>query len=329
MPVCRSHSQVIRFLGVYGLSAAALLAAASGPASPGGGVTAFAQAPAAGTPAAGAQKLPEPQTIPLRTKDNVNLVATYLPSNKGKDAVAVILLHMFKGTRHDMEGLGKFLQSKGHAVIMPDLRGHGDSTSVEGFTRKLDATNMPAAQFPLMVTQDLEAVKKFLVEQNNASMLNIERLCVVGAEMSVPVAVNWAVMDWAWPVLPNLKQGQDVKALVLLSPAISYKTINAAQAFTNPQSPIRDKISIFFVAGAEDVTAAREAGRLHDQIERFRPKPEKVEDKTIFIENTLKTKLVGTKLLGEASLGVEQYVAQFIDLRLATQPWPWKDRTQK
>jgi hypothetical protein len=210
---------------------------------------------------------------------------------------------------------------------MPDLRGHGDSTTVDGFNRKLDAATMPATQFPLMVTQDLEAVKKFLVDQNNAAKLNIERLCVVGAEMSVPIAVNWTLMDWAWPVLPNLKQGQDVKALVLLSPSVAFKTVNSAQAYTNQQSPIRDKIAVFFVAGAEDTTSAREATRLHDQLERHRPKPEKVEEKTVFLENTLKTKLVGTKLLGEASLGVEQYVAQFIELRLATQPWPWKDRS--
>jgi hypothetical protein len=52
-----------------------------------------------------------------------------------------------------------------------------------------------------------------------------------------------------------------------------------------------------------------------------------VEEKTVFLENTLKTKLVGTKLLGEASLGVDQYIAQFIELRLVNQPWPWKDRT--
>jgi alpha-beta hydrolase superfamily lysophospholipase len=332
MPVRRSRPQVFRFLGVYGLLIAAQLGATPrGTDGFGAGRFAAAQAPAAPAPAApgsASAKVADPEIVSMRTKDGVNLIATYMASNKGKDAVAVILLHMFKGNRHDVEALGKFLQSKGHAVIMPDLRGHGDSTSVEGFNRKLDAATMPATQFPLMVTHDLEAVKKFLVEQNNASRLNIERLCVVGAEMSVPIAVNWSVMDWAWPVLPNLKQGQDVKALVLLSPVLTYKTVNCAQAFTNSQSPVRDKISLFLVAGAEDVASAKEAGRLHDQLERFRPKPEKVEDKTVFLENTLKTKLVGTKLLGEATLGVEQYIAQFIELRLATQPWPWKDRTR-
>jgi len=323
MPVRRSRPSVSQVLGVCGW----LIAALGSLALPGTVRFAAAQAPA--PPALGGQnqKQPEPEIVALRTKDGVNLIATYMASTKGKDAVAVILLHMFKGNRHDVEALGKFLQSKGHAVIMPDLRGHGDSTTVEGFTRKLDAATMPANQFPLMVTQDMEAVKKFLVEQNNASRLNIERLCVVGAEMSGPVAVNWSLMDWAWPKLPNLKQGQDVKALVLLSPTISYKTVSCAQAFASQESAVRREISIFFVAGAEDVTSAREAARLHDQVEKLRPKPEKVEEKTVFLENTLKTKLVGTKLLGEASLGVDQYIAQFIELRLATQPWPWKDRT--
>jgi pimeloyl-ACP methyl ester carboxylesterase len=325
MPVCPPRPKVSRFLGVSGLLAATVL----GASWLGTCRDAAAQAPGATTPLAGGQKFPEPQIVGMRTKDGVNLVATYMASNQGKDAVAVILLHMYKGNRHDVENLGKFLQSKGHAVIMPDLRGHGDSTSVEGFNRKLDAATMPATQFPLMVTQDLEAVKKYLVEQNNAGMLNIERLVVIGAEMSVPIAVNWALMDWAWPVLPALKQGQDVKALVLLSPTLTYKTVQSAQAFTNPQSPIRDKISLFFVAGAEDTTSAREAARLYEQLERIRPKPEKIEDKTIFLQNELKTKLVGTKLLGEASLGVEQYIAQFIELRVGKQPWPWTDRTRK
>jgi hypothetical protein len=323
MSVRRSHPSISRLVGVCGWLFAALLSMAI----PDTVRFAAAQAPAApAAPAVGAQKLPEPEIVALKTKDKVNLIATYLASNKGKDAVAVILLHMFKGNRHDVEAFGKFLQTKGHAVIMPDLRGHGDSTTVDDYPRKLDAATMPATQFPLMVEQDLEAVKSFLVTQNNASKLNIERLCVVAAEMSVPIAVQWTLLDWSWKKLPNLKQGQDVKALVLLSPSVFYKTVNCAQAFTNQESVVKREISIFFVAGAEDVPAAREAARLHDLLAKVRPKPDKVEDKTVFLENTLKTKLVGTKLLGEASLGVDQYIAQFIELRVATQPWPWTNR---
>ena len=54
---------------------------------------------------------------------------------------------------------------------------------------------MPPAQFKAMVTCDMEAVKKFLWERNNAGELNIDKLCVVGAEMGASVAVNFALAD--------------------------------------------------------------------------------------------------------------------------------------
>ena len=275
-----------------------------------------------------ADKQAPPEEVVLPTKDGVQLAATYLPSSKGKDAVTIILLHMFEGNRHDVEGLGALLQQKGHAVIMPDLRGHGDSKTVTGLSRPLEAKTMPPNQFGLMVENDLETVKRFLVEKNNASQLNIEKLCIVAAEMSVPVAAAWTVRDWSWPVLPALKQGQDVKALVLLSPRGAFKTLNAAQACSNPKSPLRDKISILFVSGAEDVESTREAKRLYEQLQRVRPKPEKIEDATLFLEDTLKTKLEGTKLLGEPSLNVATLIDQFIELRLTKQLYPWRDRKQ-
>ncbi len=273
--------------------------------------------------------MPAPVDVELTTKDGVKLLATYLPSKKGKDAVAVIALHMFKGNRRDMLGLGQFLQKQGHAVIMPDLRGHGESTSVtiNGVERKFDAATMPPVQFQNMVQYDMEAVKKFLLGENNAGKLNIERLCVIGAEMSCQIAVKWTAVDWSWPVLPSLKQGQDVKAVILLSPTTAFKTLNMSQEMTSAQSPMREKISILMVCGAEDKQSATDAKRFEQTLARFRPKPEKIEDKTLFLEASLETKLVGTKLLGEASLGVEDLIGQFIELRLVAPTYPWKDRT--
>ena len=57
-----------------------------------------------------ADKFPAAEQLQLKTKDGVQIIATSLASNKGKDAVPVILLHMFKGNRRDLEGLGVLLQ---------------------------------------------------------------------------------------------------------------------------------------------------------------------------------------------------------------------------
>lgn len=297
---------------------AAFLAGSVGLTAP-----AFAQAPAE-------TKLPPPEDISVTTKDGWRIVATYLPSTKGKDAAVCILLHGFKGNRRDMASLGAYLQKNEVAVVMPDLRGHGDSTTYNagGVDRKMEAATMPVTQLKLM-SNDLEAIKKFLVTKNNAAELNIERLGLVASEMSVPVAVNWTVDDWSWPVLPNLKQGQDVKALVLLSPQMSFKTLNMATAITNPASPVRDnRISLLLIAGAEDEASVRDATRIEQTFARVRPKvdKDKIADKTLFIDVSMKTKLVGTKLLGEANLGVEDLIWQFVELRLVDQSFPWKER---
>jgi alpha-beta hydrolase superfamily lysophospholipase len=303
-------------LGPYLTVFVLVLAGTFGLASP-----AFAQAPA--------KKVAEPEDISVTTKDGVKIMATYLASSKGKDAAVCILLHGFKGNRRDMDSLGAYLQKNEVAVVMPDLRGHGDSTTVTvgGVDRKFEAATMPVAQLKLM-SNDLEAIKKFLMEKNNAAELNIERLGIVAAEMSVPIAVNWTVDDWSWPILPNLKQGQDVKALALLSPQMTFKTLNMSPAITVPSSPVRDKISLLLIAGAEDDTSVRDATRIEQMFARIRPKvdKDKIADKTLFIDVSIKTKLVGTKLLGEANLGVEDLIWQFVELRLVDPSFPWKER---
>ena len=194
--------------------------------------------------AAEKEKLPPPpEDISLTTDDGVELQATYYgppqskESKSGKDVVPIILLHGFKGDRQDFDELALLLQHLGHAVIVPDLRGHGESKRQArpgGGTASLDASKLRKDDFLAMGGKggDLESVKRFLMARNNEGKLNIEKLCVIGAELGATVALNWAALDWSWAQLPTGKQGQDVKALVLISPQLrsrGFRLTAAAQ----------------------------------------------------------------------------------------------------
>ena len=140
------------------------------------------------------EKIPKPEDLVLRTGDGLELALTYYPGTKGKQTIPIVLLHMWKQSRNEYKDLAPALQALGYAVIVPDLRGHGESTRMKGARRDetLNAAKMPPAQFGLMVTEDMKAVKDFLWERNNAGELNIDKLCVVGAEMGASVALNFA-----------------------------------------------------------------------------------------------------------------------------------------
>jgi len=87
-------------------------------------------------------EIPAPEDLTLRTDDGLKLAVTYFPGLRGKDSIPVILLHSFKGSGADFakeDGLAPYLQEKlGCAVIVPDLRGHGKSTTVK-VGRRTDA----------------------------------------------------------------------------------------------------------------------------------------------------------------------------------------------
>ena len=273
-----------------------------------------------------ADKPPPSEDVVLDTKDGLKLHATFYPGTDGNQSVPVILLHMWKGSRGDYGELAPYLQLQGHAVLVPDLRGHGDSVTVQGLNRPLEAAKLPRAQFLRMVESDLESLKKFLMRKNNAGELNINKLCLVGAEMGAVVALDWARMDWSWPVLNTGKQGQDVKALVLLSPQWSFHGLNVKAAMAH--RAMLGELSVMIVVGDGDSRAVQQAKRFEAIFRRNQPKAtaEKIEDRTLF-HVKLDTSLQGTKLLGVPSLKLKQRIAYFIELRLVNQNFTWKDRT--
>ncbi len=286
--------------------------------------------------AAGAGGIPAPEDKSLSTYDGLKLAITYFPGTKGEESIPVILLHAWKGSRQDFikeDGLAAYLQAKlGCAVVAPDLRGHGDGTSITNGDRveTLKAEKLPPVQFANMVRQDLRAVKKFLWDQNNAGKLNLDKLCVVGIEMGATLALDYAVYDsigYEWALPPGrpfygrLKLGGFVKGVVLISPDMNFRGLNILRAIAYPL--IRKELPVMILVGKGNSRALGDANRLNEMFARARPPAAANADnkvsQTLWYEPQ-DTSLQGIKLLDEASLEVPRHIGQFIYYRLVKNP---------
>ena len=270
----------------------------------------------------------KPEEIKLDTKDGWSIHATYFPGKLKKEAVPFILLHGWEGQRGDFDPLALFLQAQGHAVIAPDLRGHGQSNTRPGTEKTIDDPNDLKRPEIESMLYDVEACKKFLRQKNNEGELNLESLCVVASDFSCILAMQWTAADWNAPVLASYKNGQDVKALVLLTPWQTFKGITMQKTLQHPA--IRNKLSMLMVAGTDDSRGHADAKKLNTSLEAFRPDMKKddveAKDRTlVFVQP--ETNLSGTKLLNPG-LKLMPVIGTFVKFRLVdrTEDFTWSER---
>lgn len=307
---------------------------AQAPAQSGNNDSLNAQPAVAGQPP---EAPPPRQDVELRTKDQVVLHVSYFAGTAGKQTIPVILLHGWEGPlgagrRSDLFELAAQLQKKGYAVAVPDLRGHGEST-----TRQLQgarSVTLNREQFRPAelreMTLDIEAVRSFLVDENNAGKLNLDALCVVGFEMGCVVALNWIQYDWSVPSFPSYKQGQDAKGFVLVSPQQSFRGANIRQALSS--DPVRRQLSAMVIYG-NDAPEADDAERLvrtlrrsHRAIDPNTPDANALQD--LFVVE-LDTSLSGTKLLRVPAFSLADRIDEFLKRRFTArlEAFPWRDRS--
>jgi pimeloyl-ACP methyl ester carboxylesterase len=276
--------------------------------------------------------------VTLTTKDGVQLKASYYPSQEdSKEAIVpVILLHDFKGSRHEYDEYARHLQGTlppdtpgpSFAVIVPDLRGHGGSTQQHlagGRVVELDATRLRRQDFFSMIQRDMEAVRRFLVTENNAGKLNLNKLTIVGAGMGATVGLNWTVVDWSAPPLATGKQGQDVKAVALISPQWSFNGVPLAPAMNHPL--VRSRVDLFIAFGDREADFKRDAERIFNIAERFHPPydPSQGEEKQeVFLFPHGSSLQGGELLIREPTVGFA--IRKFIENRVAKQNFPWLER---
>jgi len=224
------------------------------------------------------EALPEPITVQLESKDGVALTAEFYPGTFEKETVPVILLHNWTEDRKSMLPIAATLQEQhGYAVIVPDLRGHGDSNkTVTG--EDLDRDRWRANELTA-VMEDVETCKNYLIAENNKGNLNIDTLAIVAEGPTTIIAANWTLRDWSFAPLGSIKQGQDAKALVLLNPERNFKGLNGNDAWQNPLFTGRSG-GAFPILIASERDQSRDAKNIFDRMMRGRKNLE-ISDKAI------------------------------------------------
>ena len=172
--------------------------------------------------------------------------------------------------------------------------------------------------------------------------------------------MTWTQLDWSRRPVGVHKLGQDVKALVLISPQWSTPVLplqpvltksNARYPLTDPllisavkkgvidfKDPsamdMRNEVSVLIIAGKGNSRAVRDAKRVHTMLKRYHPDPPRNEPpkerakKQDLYYGTLDTSLQGTKMLGVSELKLHGLIIEFVRRRLVDRPFPWQRRTK-
>lgn len=272
----------------------------------------------------------QPMTV-ASLADGKPIAITYYPvdekaEGEPEDAPVVILIH---GTQKDRlfwekaptnlgEPTAVLLSRAGFAVVTIDMRGYGESRAAAG--RRVN----PQAYYG-----DLEAVKKFLLDEHQQKRLNINKIGVVAAGDFSAIAATWAAGDWRKPdyddaIRPSERtpRGRDVQAVALLSPSLSMSREKTAPAIRYLADPARG-VSLLVLSGEDD---PRDKGAF-DDLSRLMNADKEPTDNLYAIR--YKTAFHGTDLLGQRNLPTERDLFAFLTKYLKEVESPWVDRRSR
>ncbi len=274
-------------------------------------------------------KFSEPIKIKLIAKDNFEFFATYYPGIHGKKTPALILLHDVLGSSEDLSELAAFLQLRyGYAVLTPDLRGHGDSTKTGDV--EIDPEKITRAEFESFLL-DIEACKKHLIARNDEGELNVDLLTVVAVGKSCIPTVNWSLRDWSFPALAGLRQGQDVKAIVLISPEQLFKGVRMTNSLRDglfTGKDVAEPLRVLLAVGNGDSELLKETEAIREIVERNRKTTKEIIDGLWVLADYPTNGAALTKAeSGDLQLLIGQLV--FLEIFQKADLFPWQVRGKK
>ena len=289
------------------------------------------------------EEIAEPENITLETKDRVLLKCTYYAGPDSKNTVPMILLHDWEGEREDVAVMARLMQEKhGRSVIIPDLRGHGDSTEAKGYDKPLDYKRFKKREIEGILI-DIETCKKYLVKRNNEGELNINML-IVGAVGQMNVhALTWTLADWNYgPPRGGIKQGQDVQGLIMIGPQRKLKNFSLVPNLKEPLISGKGfyTIPIVMVYGSRNPSESKEAKAIYATLEKGREKGSKKDkedkgywDASLFKMN-YRTNQTAEAMIGSTDNGTKDIAKNFSEfitkkVEANAEDFRWSSRAKK
>jgi pimeloyl-ACP methyl ester carboxylesterase len=267
----------------------------------------------------------KPRPVSLKTKDGLKLRSYYFPSDKGKEAIPVLVVHEWQGQASPYVKMYLALREAGCAVLALEYRGHGGSreyVDLRGETKEFNLTTMSKTDVNKIILGDMEAAKAFLKEENNEGRLNLNAMVVVGVREGCVIGANWAARDWTFKPVGALKRGQDVKALVMVSPSKLVKGVSIDPVLANPMIM---SLPIMVVSGSGGADAA-DADRIIKRIEVFKKRVGRGIAEGLEVE-TVKTSLSGPALVNEAPKVIPAIVNFILDqIKVSDEQHAWVER---
>lgn len=326
------------------------------------------------------EKLIEDKVI-LSPFDGLPMKATYYKSADGKEAAVVLLLHMKGESRlvwsaplpnvTPPKSFAEQLQSKGFAVLSVDLRKHGQTkpgadaddpkkaapADKDKAKKAVGGSDLKPVDYSSMV-RDMDGIKRFIYEEHQKGNLNMRKMAIVAPGMSAAIGITFAAGDWqkapwddAATVAGRTPRGQDVQAMVFLSPEITlpgvaahnvipqFKAMGAPMAALilvgNTDSLGKEQAKTLFKqlggdpAKAAPAKKAAEPKKTAKEKEKEKDAEKETKERLFYIE--LNAKLRGTELLGK-KLGVEEALIGFLHDHVQMLKGPdyeWRDRKSK
>ncbi len=285
-----------------------------------------------------AEKL-APETVEIKTSDGVLLQGTYYKPLGGRNSPVAVLLAdegesraIFRSLAETLQEPGKDSQLASWAVLAVDLRLQGDSNrqrTLRGTSRIANKKIVPET-ITSRIKIDMEAIRSFLVDRNDAGELNLNQYAIVGVGMGAVVATNATAVDWSIPKLNTGKQGHDIKALALITPPWKYKAIGMLDAIRQPG--VQSKVGFLLMYGEEDRRSSSDAERIAKQLKEGRLDEEfssEVRSDGKFpsvYEAAAKTSLKGSAWMKQAGVEGERLIAKYLQQYVVEPEYPWTKR---